>query len=119
MTIHRLGLLEKTLQRDPELREAYRRTIETDLAKGYIKRLTKEETADQAKCAWYLPHHPVLNTNNKPGKVRRVSDAPAKYQGSSLYSHHVSGPDLLNNLVGIFVRLREETIALSGDRGNV
>ena len=71
MTIHRLGLLGKSLQRDPELGEAYRKTIETDLAKGYIKRLTKEETADQAKRSWYLPHHIALNPN-KPGKVKRA-----------------------------------------------
>lgn len=48
-------------------------------------------------------------------KVRRVCDAAAKYQGSSLNSHLVSGPDLLNNLVGIFMRFREEKVALSGD----
>ena len=77
VAIHRLGILEKRLQRDPELDEAYKKTIETDLEKGYIKRLAKEETADQAKRAWYLPHHPVL-TPNKPGKVRRVCDAPTK-----------------------------------------
>ena len=80
MAIHRLGLLEKRLQRDPELGEAYKKTIDTDLEKGYIKRLTKEETADQAKRTWYLPHHPVGVLNpNKPGKVRRVCDAVAKY----------------------------------------
>ena len=49
VAIPRLGLLEKSLQRDPELGEAYKKTIDTDLEKGYIKRLTKEETADQAK----------------------------------------------------------------------
>ena len=94
--------------------EAYKKTIDTDLEKGYIKRLTKEETADQAKRTWYHPHHFVLNPN-KPGKVRRVCDAAAKYQGSSLNSHLVSGPDLLNNLVGIFMRFREEKVAPSGD----
>ena len=112
--IHRLGLLEKRLQRDPELDEAYKKIIDTGLEKGHIKRLTKEETSDQAKRTWYLPHHPVLNPN-KPGKVRRVCDAAAKYQGSSLISHLVSVPDLLNNLVGIFMRFREEKVALSGD----
>ena len=80
VAIHQLGLLEKRLQRVSALGEAYKKTIDTDLEKGYIKRLTKEETADQAKRTWYLPHHPVLDPN-KPGKVRRVCDAAAKYQG--------------------------------------
>ena len=94
--------------------EAYNKINDTDLEKGHIKRLTKEETSDQARRTWYLPHHPVLNPN-KPGKVRRVCDAAAKYQGSSLNSHLVSVLDLLNNLVGICMRFREEKVALSGD----
>ena len=51
----------------------------------------------------------------KPGKVRRVCDATAKFQGSSLNSHLLSGPDLLNNLVGIFMRFREEKVTFSRD----
>ncbi|XP_067026615.1 uncharacterized protein [Acropora muricata] len=85
-----------------------------DLEKGYIKRLTKEEAGAPVTRKWYLPHHPVVNPK-KPGKVRRVCDAAAKFQGSSLNSHLLSGPDLLNNLVGIFMRFREEKVALSGD----
>ena len=85
-----------------------------DMEKGYIKRLTKEEAAAPVTRKWYLPHHPVINPKT-PGKVRRVCDAAAKFQGSSLNSHLLSGPDLLNNLVGIFMRFREEKVALSGD----
>ena len=114
VAIHLLGLLEKRLQHYSELGEAYKKTIDTDLEKWYIKTLTKEETADQAKRTWCLPHHLVLNLN-KPGKIRRVCDAAANYQGFSLNSHLVSGPDLLNNLVVIFMRFIEEKIALSGD----
>ena len=85
-----------------------------DMEKGYIKRLTKEEAAVPVMCKWYLPHHPVINLK-KPGKVQRVYDATAKFQGSSLNSHPLSGPDLVNNLVGIFLRFQEEKVALSGD----
>ncbi|XP_068728886.1 uncharacterized protein [Montipora capricornis] len=85
-----------------------------DMKKGYIKRLTKEEVVAPVARKWYLPRHPVVNPK-KPGKVRRVCDAAAKFQGSSLNSHLLSGPDLLNNLVGIFMRFREEKVALSGD----
>ena len=44
-----------------------------------------------------------------------MCDAAAKYQGSSLNSHLVGGPELLNNFVGAFMRFREEKVALSGD----
>ena len=110
----RLNFLEKKLNRNPELAERYRKTIDMDMEKGYIKKLTKEETTAPVMRKWYLPHHPVLNPK-KPEKVRRVCDAAAKFQGSSLNSQLLSGPDLLNNLVGIFMRFREEKVALSGD----
>ena len=114
VAVHCLNVLERRLQRDPELAAAYKKTISSDLEKGYIKKLTKEEANALVKHKWYLPHHPVLNPS-KPGKVRRVCDAAAKFQGSSLNSHLLSGPDLMNNLVGIFMRFREDRIAISGD----
>ena len=43
------------------------------------------------------------------------SDAAAKYQGTSLNDHLSSGPDLLNSLVGILMRFRQELIAMSAD----
>ena len=110
----RLEFLEKRLSRDPELAANYKKSIDMDMEKGYIKRLTKEEAAAPVTRKWYLPHHPVINAK-KPGKVRRVCDAAAKFQGSSLNSHLLTGPDLLNNLVGILMRFREEKVALSGD----
>ncbi len=110
---HRLALLEKRLQRGPKLAEAYKETIHSDMEKGYIKRIVLNESASEEK-QWYLPHHPVLNPN-KPGKVRRVCDAACRYQGSSLNDHLITGPDLLNSLTGIFIRFREEKIALSAD----
>ena len=113
MAVHRLNVLERRLQRDPELAAAYEKTISSDFEKGYIKKLTKEEANAPVKQKWYLPHHPVLNPS-KPGKVKRVCDA-AKFQGSSLNSHLLSCPDLMNNLVGIFMRFREDRIAISGD----
>jgi hypothetical protein len=109
----RLTLLERRLQRDPNLAKAYEETIHSDLQKGYIKMIGPSEEGNQEK-QWYLPHHPVLNPN-KPGKVRRVCDAACRYQGSSLNDHLITGPDLPNSLTGIFMRFREEKIGLSAD----
>ncbi len=111
---HRLKLLGKRLQRDPSLAEAYKKTIESDVSNGYVKQLSDEEAAAHVSKEWYLPHHPVLNPN-KPGKVRRVCDAASKLNGSSLNDHLIAGPDLLNSLTGVFMRFREEKIALSAD----
>ena len=52
---------------------------------------------------------------HKPGKIRRVGDAAAPYQGTSLNDCLLSGPDLLNSLVGILMRFRQELIPVSAD----
>ena len=82
--------------------------------KGYAKKLSKEEASKTSNITWFLPHHPVLNPN-KPGKVRVVFDAAAKFQGTSLNDQLVQGPDLTNDLVGVLIRFREERIALTSD----
>ena len=110
----RLHLLEKRLKSDPELNVKYRQTIDDDLQKGYIKKLCEQELSQANPRVWYLPHHQVLNPH-KPGKVRRVSDAATKYQGTSLNDKLSSGSDLLNSLVGILIRFRQESIAMSAD----
>ena len=63
---------------------------------------------------WYLPHHPVTNPN-KPGKVRRVANAASKFRDESLNSNLLTGPDLLNNLVGVLLRFREHPVAVLSD----
>ena len=110
----RLELLEKRLEKDPQLQIKYAETIENDLQKGCVKKLEDQELAAADAHEWYLPHHAVLHPH-KPGKVRRVGDAAARYQGTSLNDCLSSGPDLLNSLVGILMRFRQESIALSAD----
>ena len=68
----------------------------------------------ESEKSWYLPHHPVINPN-KLGKVRRVAKAEAKFRGKSLNSNLISGPDLLNNLVEILLRFRENPVAILSD----
>ena len=63
---------------------------------------------------WYLPHHPVENIN-KPGKVRRVAKTASKFRGQSLNSNFLTGPDLLNNLLGVLMRFREHPVAVLAD----
>ena len=67
-----LEFLEKRRSRDPlELAANYKKTIDMGMEKGYMKKLTKDETAALVTRKWYLPHHPVINPTT-PGKIRRV-----------------------------------------------
>ena len=88
--------------------------IEDCVTKGYARKLTKEEAETVSKTTWFLPHHPVSNPN-KPGKVRVVFDAAARFSGTSLNEQLMQGPNLTNDLSGVLIRFREEEIAFSAD----
>ena len=64
--------------------------------------------------SWYMPHYHVENIN-KPGKIRRVANAASKFRGHSLNSNFFTGPDLLNNLLGVLMRFREHPVAVLAD----
>ena len=110
----RLNQLKRKLSRDPELHKMYTTTVNDYIKKGYAKRVENETDGTSAKRVWYLPHHPVQN-ENKPGKVRVVFDCAAKFQGVSLNNKLLQGPDLMNSLVGVLIRFRQENVAVTAD----
>lgn len=105
----RLYFVEKRLNRDPE-------QLQILLATGEL--LNKTWKRDTSKVLLKKKRIPRSCANGtyprKPGKVRRVCDAAAKFHCSSL-NDHLSGPDLLQNLIEIFMRFRKEKVALSAD----
>jgi hypothetical protein len=80
------------------------------IRKGYIVPAKDVVTTK----TWYLPHHPVQNLN-KPGKVRVVFDCAAKYEGKCLNDYLLQGPDLVNDLVGVLLRFRQDKFAMMAD----
>ena len=84
----------------------------TDLEKNYVRPVEMQEP--QPERIWYLPLHPVENSN-KPGRVRRVANAASKFRGKSLNSNLLTGPDLPNNLLGFLVRFGEHPVAVLAD----
>ena len=110
-----LKTLERCLQKGDMLRKRYQETIDTDVEAGYVCKVQNVElNKTRDKLLWYLPHHPVIN-NHKPEKSRRVCNAAAEYHSVALNDKLLSGPDLLQSLIGIIFRLREQQIALSAD----
>ncbi|XP_061563140.1 uncharacterized protein LOC133418464 [Cololabis saira] len=63
---------------------------------------------------WYIPHHGVYHPR-KPEKIRVVFDCSAKYEGTSLNDHLLTGPDLTNTLTGVLCRFRQYPIAINCD----
>ena len=112
LALARLQQLKRKLSRDSSLHQKYAETVNDYISKGYAREVTHMDT--DSKRVWYLPHHPVVNAN-KPGKLRVVFDCAAKYEGISLTSKLLQGPDLNNSLVGVVTRFRQEQIALAAD----
>ena len=109
----RLKQLERRFQRDEDFAEKYERVIKDYLEKGYAKKLSDTEAEKTSDVTWYLPHHGVVNPNKS--KIRVVYDAAAEYKGVSLNKELLQGPQLNNNLLGVLLRFRKETIALTSD----
>ena len=114
MAVSRLHCTGRKLKRNPQLAEKYQNVINNYVCKGHAQRMTQEEAKVITPKTWYLPHHAVLNPN-KPGKVRVVFDAASKFDGVSLNDKLLTGPDLLNNLVGILMRFRTGKIGVMAD----
>ncbi|XP_066913979.1 uncharacterized protein [Clytia hemisphaerica] len=110
----RFHQLQNKLRREPNLRKLYDQSMTKYLEIGYARKMTSEEAATAHPRTWYLPHYGVFNPN-KPGKIRLVFDAAAKFQGTSLNDALYTGPDLLNNMLGVLMRFRTHHFAFSAD----
>ena len=99
--------LKKKIEKSPSLKEKYVETINVYIKDGHASILSKAEAEkESAKIINYIPHQAVTKVN-KPGKIRVVFDAGARYKKTSLNENLQKGPDLLNNLVGILLRFRK------------
>ncbi|XP_074662167.1 uncharacterized protein LOC141914773 [Tubulanus polymorphus] len=63
---------------------------------------------------WYLPLFGVYHPK-KPDQIRGVFDSSAKFRGISLNNVLLTGPDLSNSLLGVLMRFRKETVAVTAD----
>ena len=91
------------LNKNSEKLALYQNTIDQDLSKHYIPQLEPDEIPSTG---WILLKHGVINPN-KPGKLRRVSNAKSKFKVVCLNDMLLNGPDLLCNLLGVITRFRD------------
>ena len=114
MAINRLESLEKKFQKNPDFAKLCYGQIEKYIKLGHTRQLTKEEAKCNSAITNYIPHHGVLNIN-KPGRVRVVFDASAKFHNTSLNDNLLPGVDFLNNLISVLLRFKEGRFAVIAD----
>lgn len=106
----RLQHLKKKLKSNQQYYK-YKSFMEEMFSKGDAEmapRICEGETV------WYIPHHGVYHPH-KLDKLRVVFDCSAKFCGISLNDTLLTGPDLINSLVGVLCRFRKEAVAVTCD----
>nr|XP_046229927.1 uncharacterized protein LOC124050970 [Scatophagus argus] len=105
--------LARRFQKDEAFRKDYNGFMSDVLSKGHAKRVPEEEIPRKDGKLWYIPHHGVYHKRKKT--IRVVFDCTSSFQGTSLNSELLQGPDLTNTLLGVLLRFRQEPVAVMGD----
>ncbi|XP_057716613.1 uncharacterized protein LOC130931672 [Corythoichthys intestinalis] len=107
----RLQCLKRKLKADKQYYDQYKTFMEETINKGDAE---PAPTKFKGQTEWYLPHHGVYHPK-KPDKLRVVFDGSSKFHGISLNDTLLTGPDLINPLVGVLCRFRKEKVAIICD----
>lgn len=67
---------------------------------------------------WYIPHQGAYHPR-KPDKIQVFLDSSAKFEGTSLNDHLLTGPDLTNGLTAVLCRFHKHPIAVMCDMEKV
>lgn len=107
----RARILENTIQKDSVKKKHFIDFMQDMLDNGHAELAPPLKPNEEC---WYLPLFGVYHPKKKD-KIRIVFDSSAKYEGVSLNSVLMSGPDLTNSLVGVLLRFRREPVAIVAD----
>ena len=106
---------ERRLMRQSDQMILYGQQVDDMLNRKVAREVTEEELSNYRGPQFYLAHHAVLKPESKTTPCRIVFNSSAKFMGLSLNDCLAKGPSLLNTLLGILVRFRENRIAFIGD----
>ena len=110
MALTRLEHLKRKFLKDSRYKEDYVKFMNEVLSRGDAE---EAPMLAQQGVKWYIPHHGVYHP--KKNKIRVVLDCSARFKGTSLNDHLLSGPDLTNSLGGVLCRFRKYPYAISCD----
>ena len=112
----RLNGLLRTFKRKPKMEKDYLEFMGKMLDKGHAVPVPDEEISSKQGSGqlWYLPHFGVYHPK-KPDQIRVVFDSSAGCQGKSLNQELLTGPDLMNSLIGVLIRFRRDDVAAMCD----
>ena len=110
---NRLRKASEKMKREPARKEGVFKQMKEIIDEGHACRVENPQVPDGIPC-YYLPIH-VVTRPDKPGKYRVCHDAASRISGICLNDLLLSGPDLVNRLVGVLLRFRRHPVVLSAD----
>ncbi|CAH2017105.1 unnamed protein product [Acanthoscelides obtectus] len=111
--LKRFHSTENKLSKQPTLREPYTRFIEEYHNLGHMVKVPSSQVLTSS---YFLPHHAVVNENNKTTRLRVVFDASSRSDtGYSLNDLQYVGPTIQDSLFSILLRFRQGHIAVGAD----
>ncbi|KAK0144597.1 hypothetical protein N1851_017050 [Merluccius polli] len=113
VAVQRVESLKRKLSKNQEFHQDYTKFMRETFEKGYADEVPIGEICKDANRIWYIPHHGVYHPTKH--KLRVVFDCAAVYQGTSLNSQLLQGPDLTSSLIGVLTRFRQESVAFMSD----
>ena len=103
--------LERKFGKNPSFFEHYKIFIEDMIKKGYAR--VSKQTPEKGSY-WYISHHSVYHPA-KPDKIRVVFDCSAEHQETSINNELMPSTDLVNQIIGVLIRFRQERVAFMAD----
>ena len=94
-----LNSLGRRLMKNSEMRSKYTEKIRNMIAQDHAIEVPVDCRCEDNR-AWYITHHCITR------KFREVFDCAGQFQGTSLNSQMLQGPDNMNNLLGVLIRFR-------------
>ena len=110
----RLHQLKRRFQKNPKFMHDYVEYMK-EVLENWAERVPHQNLLNPLnKPVNYVPHTGVYHPK-KPEKIRVVFDCSAEYGGVSLNDYLLTGPNLMNGMVGVMLRFRKEEVALMAD----
>ncbi len=104
---------KQKLIKDKKYYEDYAEFMSTLLQHCFAEKIPANEVTTSQVRVWYLVHHGIRHKQKKT--LRVVFDSSLECMGVFLNGNLLQGPDLTNNLLGVLLRFRQGTIAITGD----
>ncbi|KAK3737988.1 hypothetical protein QZH41_001003 [Actinostola sp. cb2023] len=115
VAVKMLESTERRLLKNPEHAKVYQEQIQDMVKRNVARKLTTDDLNTYDGPVHYISHHAVLRPDSKSTPVRIVFNSSASYMGHALNDYWAKGPDLLNSLLGVLTRFRENDVVILGD----